>query len=168
MTDLNLVVVDKSGNVYTTGYFSGKVDFDSDTSKNYYLTSNGGYDIYISKLDNNKKLLWAVNIGEASDDAGNSIKLDANGDVYVTGYFMDKVDFDPGNSFILTSAGDKDIFVCKFDASGNFVWASRMGGNGEDSGNGIAIDAAGDVITTGYFEQTSDFDPGNWPEKAKL
>ena len=157
----NSVITDKSGNVYTTGFFSGKTDFDpgKDTA---YLTSNGGYDIYISKLDANGKFVWAVKIGDAYDDAGNSINLDKSGNIYVTGYFMDKVDFDPGSgTAFITSSGDADIFVCKFDDAGKYVWASKMGGKGFDAGNGIDLDASGNVYTTGYFNDTADFNPSS-------
>lgn len=156
----NSVAVDKSGNVYTTGFFTGKSDFNPDTKDTFYLTSNGGTDIYISKLDANGKFVWAVNIGESSDDAGNSINLDASGYVCVTGFFQGKPDFDPGTSTTaLTSAGGKDIFVCKFDVSGNFVWAAQMGGKDDDAGNGIDLDASGNIYTTGYFNSKADFNP---------
>lgn len=156
----NSVIVDKSGNVYTTGLFMDKSDFNPDPKDTFYLTSNGGTDIYILKLDASGKFVWALNIGGTSDDAGNSINLDASGDVYVTGYFQDKTDFDPGkNTKILTSNGGMDIFVCKFDASGNFVWADQMGGKDDDAGNGIDLDASGNVYTTGYFTSKADFNP---------
>ncbi|MFM9943722.1 MAG: T9SS type A sorting domain-containing protein [Bacteroidia bacterium] len=154
------VITDKSGNVYSTGLFFGKADFDPNSTSTSYLTSKGGSDIYILKLDKDGKFVWARNIGDTMDDAGNSINLDASGNVYVTGYFMDKPDFDPGSSSsVMTSAGGMDIFVCKFDASGNFVWASQQGGSDNEAGTGIDLDASDNVYITGYFNDKVDFDP---------
>lgn len=158
----NSIIIDKSGNVYTTGFFMDSADFNPDPKSVTNLYSNGGSDIYISKLDSKGKFVWAINIGGALDDAGHSINLDASGDVYVTGYFQDKADFDPGkSSYPLVSNGGTDIFICKFDASGNFVWAIEMGGKDDDGGNGIDLDASGNVYTTGYFKDSVDFDPSS-------
>ena len=155
----NSIIIDKSGNVYTTGFFMDSADFNPDPKSVNNLYSNGSADIYISKLDSKGKFVWAINIGGSYDDAGNSINLDASGGVYITGYFQDKVDFDPGkSSYPLVSSGGTDIFICKFDASGNFVWATKMGGKQDDGGNGIDLDVSGNVYTTGYFMDSVDFD----------
>ena len=90
-----------------------------------------------------------------------SIALDGSGNVFTTGYFDNIVDFDPGaGTFNLTSVGSTDIFISKLDAAGNFVWAKQMGGTMDDRGQSIALDASGNVYTTGYFNGTADFDPG--------
>lgn len=62
--------------------------------------------------------------------------------------------------------GNGDIFVQKLDTDGNFVWANAMGGTSVDVGNSLAIDSAGNVYSTGYFEGTVDFDPG--PDTVNL
>jgi hypothetical protein len=81
--------------------------------------------------------------------------------VYTTGLFSNASDFDPGAGFFnLTSAGLQEVFVSKLDAAGNFVWAKQMGGSSGDIGESIAVDAAGNVYTIGYFFFTADFDPG--------
>jgi len=154
------VVVDASGNVYTTGYFSGTVDFDPSAGV-YNLTSAGGQDIFISKVDAFGNFMWAKQMRGAGNDVGNSIEVDASGNVYTTGYFQSTVDFDPGaTTYTFTSAGGQDIFISKLDALGNFVWAKQIGDIGTDTGNSIAIDVSGNVYTTGAFVATVDFDPG--------
>ncbi|HDP76053.1 MAG TPA: T9SS type A sorting domain-containing protein [Bacteroidales bacterium] len=154
------IAIDDSGNVYTTGYFRGTADFDPGEGT-YTLTSAGGRDIFVSKLDAAGNFLWARRMGGTYDDYGRSIAIDASGNVYTTGYFLGTADFDPGEgTYTLTSAGGRDIFVSKLDAAGNFVWAKRMGGTDWDEGYSIAIDTSGYVYTTGYFEGTADFDPG--------
>ena len=154
------IAVDASGNVYTTGYFTGTADFDPGAGT-YNLTSAGGRDIFVSKLDSSGNFVWAKRMGGASGDEGYSIAIDASGNVYTTGDFQGTTDFDPGaGTYNLTSAGGRDIFVSKLDASGNFVWAKDMGGTSNDFGNSIAVDALGNVYTTGDFLGTADFDPG--------
>jgi hypothetical protein len=104
--------------------------------------------------------LWAKGIGGISDDWGNDIALDSAGNVYTTGTFQGTVDFDPGvGTANLTSAGDRDIFVSKFDNNGNFVWAKSMGGTGLDNVHRIALDLDGNVYTVGEFIGTADFNP---------
>lgn len=104
---------------------------------------------------------WARNMGGNLDEMGNSIAVDASGNVYTTGYFFGTSDFDPGPGiFNLTSNGANDIFISKLDASGNFVWAKSIGNTGMDYGFAIALDALGNIYTTGVFQYTTDFDPG--------
>lgn len=156
----NGIAVDNSGNVYTIGYFAGTSDFDPGPGI-YSLTANGSADIFISKLDSMGNLVWARAFGSTDWDKGNSIALDNSGNIYATGFFSDTVDFDPGPGvFNLTSVGITDIFICKLDASGNYLWAKSVGGTDYDFGISIKTDDSGNVYTTGNFLDTVDFDPG--------
>jgi len=153
------IAVGASGNVYTTGDFSGTVDFDPGAG--VFNLSSAGADIFVSKLDAAGNFAWAKQMGGISDNVGFSIAVDASENVYTTGYFSGTVDFDPGVCmFNLNSAGAGDIFVSKLDAAGNFAWAKQMGGSGGDLANSIAVDVSGNVFTTGYFSGIVDFDPG--------
>ena len=79
------VVVDSSGNVYTTGYFAnGDFDPGSGTTN---LTSNGGYDVFVSKLDSSGNYVWAKSFGGSGRDYGHSVAVDSSGNVYTTGSF---------------------------------------------------------------------------------
>jgi len=156
----NSIKVDASGNVYTIGNFEGIVDFDPGAGISN-LTSSGMNDIFILKLDVLGNFIWAKNIGGSGDDFGSSINLDALGNLYSIGYFEMTVDFNPNTgNFNLTSSGFRDIFILKLDSLGNFIWAKQMGGIGFDGANSIALDSTGNIFTTGYFGETSDFDPG--------
>jgi hypothetical protein len=156
----NCITVDDSGNVHTTGSFQYTVDFDPGAGINN-LTSEGGDDIFILKLDTAGNFIWAKSMGSTSLDLGNSIALDGSGNIYTTGSFFGNVDFNPGTGISnLTSAGDWDIFISKLDAAGNFIWAKSMGGPSVDVSRSIAVDGSGNVYTTGWFENTADFDPG--------
>jgi len=144
------IAVDNAGNVYSTGLFANTADFDPGPGV-FNLTSAGSWDIYMQKLDSAGVFLWAKKVGSAGDDRGLSIATDGAG-VYLTGMFTSTVDFDPGpGTANLSSAGTVDVFVMKLDASGNFVWANRLGGSMDDHGNSLALDSASNVHVTGYF-----------------
>lgn len=149
---------DALGNVYTTGFFQGTVDFDPGSGTEN-LTAVGFRDIFVQKMDASGNFLWARTFGQASDDSGWSVRTDASGNVYTTGYFYGTVDFDPGVGTTELTAAGYDILVHKMDASGNFLWARSIGGIGTDVGQSLSLDASGNVYTTGYFEGTVDFDP---------
>ena len=101
-------------------------------------------------------------MGGTADDFGNSLALDGSGNVLVTGSFSGgTVDFDPGaGTANLTSVGSStEILLAKCDASGNYVWAIGMGGKSNDVGNSLVLDGSGNVVVTGTFLATVDFDP---------
>ena len=155
----SFMTFDAAENVYITGFFNGTVDFDPGTGVSN-LTSNGGNDIFIQKLDSSGNFLWANSIGGASNDGGLSIITDRFGNIYTTGEFRDIVDFDPGTGVSnLISNGDNDIFVQKWSSNGNFLWAKSMGDIGSDKGVSIFVDSLGNIYTSGMFEDTTDFDP---------
>ncbi len=156
------IAVDAFGNVHTTGYFYGTADFDPGSGVRE-LTSNGNVvnDVFVSKLSSSGAYLWARRLGGSGSDSGNSIAVDALGNVYTAGAFKGTADFDPGAGVNnLASAGGDDVFVSKLDSSGNHVWARRIGGSENDSPTDIALDSAGNAHITGRFLGTADFDPG--------
>jgi hypothetical protein len=158
------IATDAAGNVYTTGYFNTTADFDPG-SGTCNLTTVGGFydsDIFVSKLDAFGNFVWAKSFGSIYADYGQSITVDPSGNVYTTGFFGGTADFDPGAGiYTLPGSPSLDVFVSKLNSSGNFVWAKQLGGNGDDIGNGIAVDASGNIYTTGSFSTTADFDPGS-------
>ncbi len=156
----NSITVDGSGNVYTTGFFGGTVDFDPGAGISN-LTSAGYSDIFITKLDAAGNFIWAKRMGGNGEDQGNCITVDDSGNVYTTGRFWGTVDFDPGaGTSNLTSAGFSDIYISKLDSAGNFIWAKSMGGTDYDISFSITLDDSSNVYTTGTFWYTVDFDPG--------
>lgn len=154
------ITVDDLGNVYTTGFFEGTVDFDPGAGT-ANLVSNGDVDVFVLKLDAAGNFLWAKNFGGASSDEGKSIAVDGSGNVYTTGNFASSVDFDPGvDTTSLSANGVNDIFIQKMDAGGNFLWAKVFGSVQDDQSSSIVIDDFGNIYATGFFRSTVDFDPG--------
>ena len=153
------VAVDVSGNVYLTGFFRSNRDFDPGPEV-LLLASAGSEDIFVTKLDTNGNLVWARTMGGPRSDEGSGLAVDGSGNVYVTGRFSETADFGPssnGSPLLGISAGSSDIFVTKFDSAGNSVWVQTAGGLGFDQGYGVAVDASGNVYTTGVFNGTAVF-----------
>ena len=154
------ILVDGSGNVYIGGRFWDIVDFDPDTGI-ANLSSAGSSDIFFAKYDNSGNYLWAKRVG--SDMGGDmiySMAMDGSGNMYITGYFIDTADFNPGVGIAdLVSAGDRDIFLAKYDNNGNYIWAKNIGGTTNDYGLSIAVDDSSNPYITGFFENSADFDP---------
>lgn len=158
----NAIALDASSNVYTTGSFGGTSDFDPGPGVfNLTPTLNMGEDVYLSKLDSSKNLLWAINMGGGASDQGWAVAVDGALNVYVAGTFSDSADFDPGpGTSILYSSGNSDVFIAKYDASGAYLWAKKIGGAVHEFASSMDVDAAGNVYITGDFRDTVDFDPG--------
>ena len=157
------IAVDGSGNSYVTGRFGGSATFGPGESNETTLTGADG--IFVAKYDASGDLVWAKRAagGGTGSDVGFGIAVDGSGNSYVTGHFFGSATFGPGeiNETTLTTAGFfSDIFVAKYDASGDLVWAKRAGGTRTDSGNGIAVDGSGNSYVTGLFEDSATFGPG--------
>jgi hypothetical protein len=130
--------------LYVTGSFSGNsIQFGTFTLNN---SSPGFGDIYIMKSDLNGVVSWAISAGSFDDESGLGIAADQAGSVYVTGYFIsNSVSF--GNQSITNSGpGLREIFVCKYNTSGNIQWVLSAGNTGEETAYGIACDATGNQV----------------------
>ena len=154
--------IDIQHNIYTTGSFTGTVDFDPGVGISH-LISAGTQDAFIQKLDSGGHYLWAKRYGSTDLDVGNSITIDSLSNVYVIGTFTGTVDFDPSNGvYNLVSTGPaNDIFISSLDSNGQFKWAKRIGNIYEQYKNlSIASEHNGNLFSTGQLYFTIDFDPG--------
>src|ERR1019366_5920743 len=144
---------DAFGNVFATGYFnSPTITFGNITLSNTDSTGNF-QDIFIVKYDANGNILWAKSVGGTNNDEGYAVSADASGNVFVTGWFSS-----PTLNFgytTLNSYGNSSIFIAKYDANGNMLWAKNAGGGGQEAGLSINADANGNVFISGY--STSSF-----------
>ncbi len=146
------IAINANGNSYITGFFYGSATFGTTT-----LTSSGDFDIFVAKLNSNGNWLWAKQAGGTDNDFGNGIAVDANGNSYITGDFVESATF---GTTTLTSSEYDDIFVAKLDINGNWLWVKQAGGTYPDYfyGNyGIAIDANGNSYVTGNFAESATF-----------
>lgn len=165
----NVLDFDQDGNVFVTGLFSNTVDFDPGPGV-FQLTSTANTNSYLVKLTSNGDLIWVKQFGQAGTAFGgtivNDLVCDTNGAVYMAGNFSGVCDFDlSDNAFTFSSKGLNDGFVLRIDTDGNFNWAKHIVQTGSESNGaltieGIAIDGMHNVVATGSYIGTYDFDPG--------
>ena len=109
------------------------------------------------------KFEWVKHFGSPTNDvaSNDAVVIDSNKAVITAGQFYATVDFDNGPGVTaLTSNGDQDIFITEYDTAGNFHWVKQIGGTLGDFFNDMQMDPAGNIIITGGFQGTVDFDPG--------
>jgi hypothetical protein len=158
----NSIALDASGNVYVAGE-TASANYPTTPCNAYDATHNGGYDVFVSKLNSGLDTLLAstfiggtkTSTGEPGWDRGYSIGIDASGNVYVTGE-TNSSDYPTLSDAYTTHNGDYDVFVSKLDSSLNYLVKSiNIGGNDGERGNSLVIDdGAGKIYVTG--ETTSD------------
>ncbi len=127
------VSVDSAGNVYVTGYSKGAFDT---------KTNSGKEDMFLIKYDSSGNKQWSKLLGTSGDDRGHGVSVDASGNVYVTGFSAGAFDGQ-------TNSGGKDMFLIKYDTSGNKQWSKLLGTTSSDAGNGVSVDSVGNVYVTG-------------------
>jgi len=157
------MTVDPAGNVYITGNFFGTLDFDPGPGVANLTCAGTGYAAFLLKLDQDGNFMWAKNIAQSDyGNTGHAVAVAASGNIYVTGIFQGVTDFDPGpaNSNVSSSNSSQDIFISKFDDSGNFIWSKQFTGTEGQVAYSIKVDASENIYTTGVFYGTTDFDPG--------
>jgi hypothetical protein len=164
-TDISFSKVDNQGNIYSTGSFVGSVDFDPGPNSVVLTTASYVPNIFLRKQDTNGNLLWVKGLSGGFSQ-GNSIDIDQNGNIYISGNFQSTVDFDPGVTiYSMTSTGQKDAFISKFDINGNFIWANQLGStNGlSEQFISLTVDNDNNIIAIGQSLSTLnniDFNPG--------
>jgi hypothetical protein len=142
------VVTDSADNVLLTGSMEGKVDFGGGS-----LSSAGGEDVFVAKLDLAGAHLWSKRFGDGSDQYAYGIATNSADDVLVAGTFDGTMNFGGGS---LASIGT-DAFVAKLDAGGAYLWSKRFGDMGSQSATAIATDGAGAAYVAGNFTNVINF-----------
>jgi hypothetical protein len=128
------VAVDASGNAYICGPTFGILG-DS---------SAGSRDAFLVKYDPSGSILWTRQFGTSSEDGGQSVVVDAYGNIYVSGWTEGNLDG--------SNAGAWDAFLAKFDSSGSLLWKRQIGTSSVDYSESVAVDASGNAYISGYTE----------------
>ena len=133
------VATDKDGNIFVTGYIEGNLDG----------TNAGGSDIFLTKWNADGTKAWTKQWGTAGDDSGNSVAVDSNGNIFVTGYIEGALD---GN----TNLGSTDIFLTKWNKDGTKAWTKQWGTAGDDYAESVVVDKNDNIFVTGDTEGNLD------------
>lgn len=144
---------DFNNNLLITGSFSSaSAVFDTISLAN--STSTNFDDIFLVKYSPTGDVLWASGTGGSLFDYGRAVSTDQTGNIVITGDFSSgTVPFGPTTiSNFSGNANECDLFVAKYDPSGNVLWAKGGGAGGYDYGKGIATDQNENVVVTGYYQ----------------
>lgn len=128
------IASDESGNVFVTGYTTGNLPGQT--------KGGAGYNGFVKKYDISGKEIWTRQFGAAEGLIAYSVKADRLGNVYLTGSVQGAL---PGQ----TDQGGKDVFIRKYDSSGNESWTRQLGSSGDEYGFSLALDNSGNVYVVG-------------------
>ena len=143
------VAVDSAGDVIAYGYFNGTIDLGGGP-----LESAGSSDLYVVKYSPTGVHLWSKRFGDVTTQLAKGLAVDPSGNIVITGTLNGTVSF--GGAAVAT-AGNGDSFVAKLSPGGAHLWSKAFGDATNQVGSGVATDAAGDVILSGYFLGTMNF-----------
>ncbi len=144
------LLVDNNGNIYVTGYMS-----DSAVFGDIILYSQGYLDFFIAKYNSSGNIIKANSYGGVFDDFGNSISIDDNNNIYVTGKFILDMNIDSSQ---LSSNTFSDVFFAKFDSNCNNIWAKQIEGVRNDEGFDIFPLTGNTFYVTGDFRDSAVYD----------
>lgn len=151
------VVADGAG-ITMIGTFYGSVDFGGTT-----LTSAGGQDVFVVRLDAAGSPIWSRRFGGVDNDAGNRLAIGEDGDVIIAGMFTGTTDLGNGP---LVSAGAWDVYLARLNGTGNAMWSRGFGGGDTDLVEGLDADAGGRIVISGSYQSTIDFGGGSLPSAS--
>ncbi len=144
------ITSDEQGNIFVVGSFEDDVHFDSDS-----LSSSDEKDGFFVKYDEDGNELWVKSLSGTSDVQPNDIFADNTDGIYITGSIDGTCYFD---SLAVNNSSGTDLFIVKYDTSGNVIWGKGIGGSGSVEGYSIITDVNSNPIVTGRFDGTAYFD----------
>jgi len=148
------IAADGQGNVVIAGHTDGVIDFgDGPTSP-----TGDGRSLVVAKLKSDGELLWSKRFTGASAEQVQTMAVDGAGDIILVGFFDDSIDLD-GQVRSSSAVDDDDAFVAKLSATdGSLLWLNAYGSAEDQSAQGVAVDAAGNIAVIGHFENAIAFD----------
>ena len=149
------VTTDSEGNVFVAGSFTGATHL-ADT----FLTGLGSSEAFVAKFTSEGDFLWANVISGPEEDMARGLVTDDEGNIYVVGHFTDTVVFSITelDTIAAKSEGMQDVFVVKYNASGQLLWKLTGGGLGNDTGTDIDWHKwSGKIYVSGGFERRAKF-----------
>jgi hypothetical protein len=162
---------DAKGDVVVTGFFMGNpISFDG--GQTTLWNPSGGYDSFLIKLSGlNGLTLWSRAFTADSDNQGNGLTIDGNGDIVVVGQFLGAIDLSingagilpyprPATALINNGDASTDLYIGKFSSDGTYLWSKGFGGRGPDMALGVAVDSSRNIFITGRVNYSMDLGVG--------
>jgi hypothetical protein len=151
------IALDGLGNLFIGGEFEDTCYFDHIVKMTGVAEVNN---MFVAKYDTSGNVQWVRNVSVDGplQTRGYSVSCDAQGNVYTCGGTKGDTYYE--GVFLFSTAGDYDATLFKFSASGDMIWARRMGGLESDKAYGVVNDNNGFLYVTGYFVGQAYFAPG--------
>lgn len=147
--------------IILAGRFSNTVDFNPIPDQTNNLVSEGSWDGFILRANNNGQFIWAKRIGSNQNDQCMSVDVGLNDIICVGGVYRSTVNFNPDffpNQFS-TASGGSDVFQLILNSNGSYNSHYTFGGLGNDVLNKIVLYSLNNIISVGNFSGIVDFDP---------
>jgi hypothetical protein len=146
------VCADDNGNIYVAGKFEEDAIFGDTIAK---VTNN--HDIFTAKYDHTGKFQWVRTAGGQWGDYAKAVTCDGAGNIFVVGEMEMTIQF-YGTNTTLSTWGDNDIFIARYNTNGELIWAQRAGGKGNDKPHAVVLDGnflyvAGKIEKEAYFDE---------------
>lgn len=163
---INAIDIDQNtGDIITTGGFKGTSYFDTVS-----VVSSSGQDMFVARYTNNGSCLWVNSAGNFGDQYGVSLTVDQFGNTYVTGKYIDNIQFGP-DLLVFSGPGGQDAFITKVSPSGSFIWGTSVHGtNNNIWSNNIILDSlANNCFVYGRYTGATSFPDGtNYPDPGSI
>lgn len=148
--NLRCMITDNESNVYLAGSYPNSEFEPADLYEAFF-----GYDdIYLAKYSASGELIWEKKLGSRGTDVVHGMAIDRQSNIYLTGSSSGEINF---GDILLTSNGYREVFVAKMTKQGDFVWASRPGGDYARTGLSIVVDSMDNVYVAGFFSDSAMF-----------
>lgn len=158
----NGVTCDLDGNIYLTGFTSSSNNI---ASPNAFQESISGIgtsdDAFLVKFNSNGQRVWGTYFGGQGNEDGRSVFVDKYGHLYLTGSTHSSQNIASSNAFQTIYKGDGDGFLAKFDTSGQKIWGTYIGDEGNDYSNDVTIDNSGKILICGFSSSETGLSTSN-------
>ena len=142
------ITPDGQGNYIVSGFYSFGVDFNGTV-----LNSVGETDAFVARTNQQGQINWVKQFGGTGSDMAYANDLDANGNIFVSGYYSGTMTVD--GVTLVSNNGSQDVFLAKLNANGDLLWIRDFGGTDHDFVYDLAIDQEGNPVMTGNFKGTA-------------
>jgi hypothetical protein len=141
--------IDSSDNIYITGKYQGDPPLSSGID---LPAATGSWDAYVAKYDSSGSGLWASTFGSTDEENSNGVYADSSGNVYIVGQYRGNPPLSKGIDLPDSLAPGGDIFIVKYDSSGNGIWNRTIRGTGIDDARSVYGDSQDNIYITGYYQ----------------